>query len=70
MVKLNRRVRSGYININNGRLRYSGNSGGKWSSQTSDTAHAYRLNFNASTIYSAAGDSRDHAVPLRCLARQ
>ena len=65
-------VRSGYVNINSGRLRYSGLGGYGWSSRanSSDLRNAYRLSFDTSGVAPSNDLSRWNGFPLRCLARQ
>lgn len=66
-------VRSGYININNGRLRNAGNEGDYWSSRASSTRNdgasvpsGYFLNFNTG-LNPSNSNERWLGFPLRCL---
>lgn len=70
-------VRSGHIDINDGRLWYAGISGYYWSlsaaskhADGSATPSAYGLYFNAGGVYPSNGPhNRWNAFPLRCLVR-
>lgn len=68
-------MRSGYININTGRLKVAGQNGYDWSSRASSTRwdgasvpSGYNLNFNATGVNPSNGpNERWHGFPLRCL---
>lgn len=68
-------MRSGYININAGRLKVAGQNGYDWSSRASSKRYdgasvpsGYNLNFNATGVNPSNGpNERWHGFPLRCL---
>ena len=66
-------VRSGYVYLNNGSLRYFGLSGYGWSRSSvayssATSANAYHLDFNAGTVYPSFGPfNRWVGFPVRCL---
>lgn len=70
-------MRSGYININAGRLKVAGQNGYDWSSRASSKRNdgasipsGYNLNFNATGVNPSNGpNERWHGFPLRCLMR-
>ena len=66
-------VRSGFVILDYGSLRYFGINGYGWSSASQaftsvTSATAYRLGFSASSVYPSDGPSnRWYGFPLRCL---
>ena len=68
-------VRSGYVYLNNGSLRYFGLSGYGWSRSSvayssATSANAYNLKFNAGTVYPSNGpNNRWNGFPVRLFCR-
>ena len=62
-------VRSGWIDIVNGRLRFAGNGGVDWPSRADKaTTNSFNFNFYAPDVRPSHSDSRYYGIPLRCLS--
>ena len=60
-------VRSGNVNVNDGKVYNVGNSGYGRSRTASSSTNAYYLNFNPTDVNPSNNNHRWYGFPLRCL---
>ena len=58
-------VRSGNVNINDGRVNYVGEWGWDWSRTSKSSTNAYNLNMNPTGVNPSNNNNRYHGFPLR-----
>lgn len=59
-------VRSGYVNVNDGKMYNVGQNGNDWSRTSLSSTHAYHLNINPTDVNPSGNSNRWAGFPLRC----